>query len=537
MKKGLKNSKKILLIMIILLIFVVIGAIIFITWSQNTNVRINDINKENYSFKYDSTWKIIEENDTEVTLLHKKSKSTFDIQINELEDEMQYKELDEIFDNLLYNIQEQNETYNLLYKENTTITKNNIEGYKILFENDNSQAVVYFYKQGSKLVTFIYEATYEYFDILLDSVNNIIYNFSLNEQKFDVITNINLETKQIVYSEQPDIVNLLNDTKEEQIASLNYLVKYSIPSNFRATDYDTEYAYYTFQDLQSGESLTLSTSILNRNLYEYLDRESSTNIYSNYNLNSYNQANEALDKFGDEPLSYIYKNNYLTNNQTTENIEIVFELNESHILRMVISSRKVGIPEELVKMIKINEIQNIANNIKIEKQEGFIVGHLKSYIDYKAEETEEITLRVPETFKEIDKGTNLYEERNYGLNYNTTREEYDYEVTYKRVSSDIQRQLEILDSTVNKNYGEYKGFVALNDITANDKNFKVYQRDYIELSNGTDDNGNRYRNNVNEIVLFYELQNNNYLVIIIKANNKNANELINQLINFDVKVI
>ena len=40
------------------------------------------------------------------------------------------------------------------------------------------------YKKSDKLVTIRYEANNSYFDILLDSVENIIYNFDINEQKY-----------------------------------------------------------------------------------------------------------------------------------------------------------------------------------------------------------------------------------------------------------------------------------------------------------------------------------------------------------------
>ncbi len=210
------------------------------------------------------------------------------------------------------------------------------------------------------------------FDILLDSVNSIIYNFSIKEQVFNVTTSIKLETKEISYTEQEDISNLLNDTRKEEIASSNYLVNYSIPNNFKAIDYDTKYGSYRFENLSMGTDITLNTSILKCNLYEYLDREDSPNIYDS-NLNSYNQAKETLNKFGEEPISYIYKNNYLSNNKITENITLVFELNNNHIFIVEISSNGIGIPEKLVKMIKINKIENIASNIKIEKKDGYLI--------------------------------------------------------------------------------------------------------------------------------------------------------------------
>lgn len=52
------------------------------------------------------------------------------------------------------------------------------------------------------------------------------------------------------------------------------------------------------------------------------------------------------------------------------------------------------------------------------------------------------------------------------------------------------------------------------------------------ISYATDKDGNKY--SINEKVLFYEIENNDYLVIIIKSNdNKNiSEEQINQLTNF-----
>lgn len=185
MKKFLEKNKKILQIIFMIVIISMIEILIFFIVNDK-EIRINEVNKEAYSMQYDETWSITKEDELEIELVHKKSSSNLKIKITELEDENEYKMLDELFDSLLYNIQKQNKNYKLLYKEKKQITKNSIEAYKILFETDNTEAIVYFYKQGSKLVTIIYEADYEYFDILLDSVNNIIYNFSVKEQIYDI---------------------------------------------------------------------------------------------------------------------------------------------------------------------------------------------------------------------------------------------------------------------------------------------------------------------------------------------------------------
>lgn len=535
MKEFIEKNKNVLLIILVIIV-IIVGISIFFIIRNNIKTKIHEIDRSNYSLKYDNTWKTVKEDDNEIELLHKKSKSKLDLKINELEDGIQYKSIDEIFDSLLYNIQGQNNNYKLIYKEKTKLTKNNIDGNKILFEANDSQAAIYFIKQGNKIAVITYEATYTYFDILLDSVNSIIYNFSIKEQVFNVTTSIKLETKEISYTEQEDISNLLNDTRKEEIASSNYLVNYSIPNNFKAIDYDTKYGSYRFENLSMGTDITLNTSILKCNLYEYLDREDSPNIYDS-NLNSYNQAKETLNKFGEEPISYIYKNNYLSNNKITENITLVFELNNNHIFIVEISSNGIGIPEKLVKMIKINKIENIASNIKIEKKDGYLIGNLKRFTDFTYEQTEEITLKIPENYQELDKDNNLYKERHYVLNYSEEKDNYEYEISYETNSLSIESELKILDDAINKDYGKYKDFSPSNDITIDNRNFKVYERGYTALSNATDEEGYRYKYYTNEKVLFYELQNNNYLVIIIKGNdNTISDELINKLLNFDIKI-
>ena len=347
MKKFIEKNK--ILLIIFILFIILLGGIIFIC--VNGNTKVYEFNNKDYSFRYDSTWKISKETEGLLKLLHKKSGSELNIRINELEENLQYKSIEELFDTTLYNIQEQNKDYKLLYKENVNLTKNNLNGYKVLFENENNEVEICMYKQGSKLVLITYEADYENFDILLDSANNIIYSFSLAEQKFNVQASINLETKPITYVKEENIIKLLKNVKQVEVTNENYLVKCLIPDNFKNDEEEAN--IYSFQNINTGEYIDLRANIYNLNLYEYLDKNNTFNIYSNYNLNSYNKANSVLQKGEVQPLNYIYKNSYYVNDVLYENIEIVFELNENHILSVVISSTGVGIPEELVKMIKV----------------------------------------------------------------------------------------------------------------------------------------------------------------------------------------
>lgn len=359
MKKWIVRNKILVLIIFIILLVAIIGAIYLV--GNNQSSKIQEISNDNYSFKYDKTWKIKEREETTIKLLHKKSNSELNIIIKEIENEMQYKTIDEIFSNIFYNIQEQNKEYKLVNKEDLIMPQNNLKGYKLLFENSNQQVEIYIYKQGNKIVTMTYEATYDYFDLVLDSANYIMESFILNEQKFEVLTNIDLETKEITYAEETEIQNLLQEEKQEEIKNENYIVNYSFPSNFKNLEVTDKTGNYVFADLELGHNIYLKTDILHSNLYEYLDKEGNLNVYNYYNLNSYNEAKEEVNKWSEQPLCYVYKNSYSINNSINENVELVFELDEDHIFRAVISSNGVGIPKKMLEMIKINKAEDYVN--------------------------------------------------------------------------------------------------------------------------------------------------------------------------------
>ena len=538
LKKFMEKNKRLLLIICIVILAIIIAiSLILIINKINSNGKINIVNQNNYSLQYDNTWKVKLKEDNQITLEHKKTKSTLNIIIHQLSDDEKYKSIDELFDNLLYNIEKQNENYNLLYREKTNITQNNLEGYKILFESENAQAEILTYKQGEKLIVINYEALNEYFDILLDSANCIIDSFSIKEETFDLKTNINIDTTQINYSEQEDVSSMLNGTTDYEIASSNYFVNYTIPSNFKSISFDTTSGYYEFENTPNDGTITLNTTILNRNIYEYLDKEDSPNVYEKYNLNSYNESKEQLEKVSDDPITYIYKNSYLTFDKTTENIVIMYELNQNHIFIVEISSNAVGIPKDLVNMIKVNSYKNIANNITIEKEDNLLIGNLKSYVGYATEQIEEIKIKLPEDYQEIDKETNLYEDRTYVKNYNDEKEIYNYEVNYSIIKYDIDSKIETLENSINKEYGEYTDFTQESNKTYNNKEFIIYNRRYTNRSNAKDSDGNYYTYHTNEKVLFYKISDEDYLVIEIRANDNDVtDELVNEVTKFNTSL-
>ena len=63
------------------------------------------------------------------------------------------------------------------------ITEDNIseeyDGYSYLYEKDNEQVLVNIYKKDSKLVIAYYSASYEYFDVVLDSVDSMLKSLEI----------------------------------------------------------------------------------------------------------------------------------------------------------------------------------------------------------------------------------------------------------------------------------------------------------------------------------------------------------------------
>ena len=94
-----------------------------------------------------------------------------------------------------------------------------------------------------------YEANHEYFDILLDSVENIIYNFDINEQKYLINNSVKVDTEKITFGENKELVKSLKKNKSYDLAYKNYYAELSIPSNFVLTTFDSSKGSYRFKGL------------------------------------------------------------------------------------------------------------------------------------------------------------------------------------------------------------------------------------------------------------------------------------------------
>ena len=220
----------------------VAGIMLFILFQILTNNTLKEHSTDIYEIKYDRSWRLIKKEEKKLKLKHS-SKSEINIEVLTLE-EYKYKETTDIIDDAIYSIGLENNNYKLLQKTKSPITKNNYDGYKILYENDESQVLLIVAKKTDKVLLFTYEAKNNYFDILLDSVESIIYNFNIKDEEYQIKNTVKVDTEDIKFEENEKILKTLTKNKTYEIANNNYQVTLSIPGNFQMSNFESTYGYY-----------------------------------------------------------------------------------------------------------------------------------------------------------------------------------------------------------------------------------------------------------------------------------------------------
>ena len=519
--------------------------ILFVVLSLFNPTEIKEYKNDKYAFKYDTSWKIKEKKDESIKLVHNKD-SEINIQIVSLEEEYKYSTSDDILDELLFSLEKQNSSYKLLSKEKDLITKYKYDGYKLLYENEERQVLVIMGKKADKVLLVIYEATNEYFDILLDSVQNIVYEFQLLDNSFNLTYKLSVDTNDISWSTNDEVKDS-NNVSEYEIANKNYLVKYSVPKSFELSSFNSTMSYFNYRGLSNG-SITLTANIRNTNIYEYMDKNGGySTLYYSFNnqregKNDYSDFKESLQKLDNKDyVSYVYKNSYKSSSQwgdyDYEEVILIYELDSNHILLFEIEATKNKIPKDLIDNIKLNSSKNYASYVTKNVVDGYLIGELKEYPNYNKDSIRFVTLKIPTKYVEIDKENNIYESRYYGLDYDADRELYKYDVNYDLYTS-VESKVKSLSSSYasHKNKGKYNELTYSQDITLNGKTFKVYTGGYTDIGGALFSNYKRTYYYVNSKVLFYEFEDGNCLSIEIRGNDVEvSNEILNELTNFDIE--
>lgn len=158
-------KKRLLLIIILIIGIALIGKLY-----QSYSISIKEYSSEDFKIDYDSTWKVKAKKEG-LVLEHKKSGSIFKIQSKILDNNYIDTKLDDLITDIRSSIEKQNEDYYLINYENIS---GRYEAYSYLYEKDMQQVLVNIYKQDNKLVIVFYEAPSEYYDIVLDSVDEML---------------------------------------------------------------------------------------------------------------------------------------------------------------------------------------------------------------------------------------------------------------------------------------------------------------------------------------------------------------------------
>lgn len=543
MKKIIDKLKKYKLVIIIALIIVIIGTTLIFTLNSK-NISMYAFDNNYYDFNYDKTWQIKDKSDLSISL-NNKDKASLNIELINIDDEYKYSDLTDIIDDLLYTINSQNSNYKLISKKEDKVTKLEYSGYKLLYENDESQAMITILKNGDKVVVFNYEALNKYFDILLDSVQNIIYNFALKPEKFELTSNITVNTEEMDYASNISLANKLTDTKDYTMASQNYEVNYSIPSIFKLKGFYSNYGNFEYQD--SDGKIKITTGVYKVNMYDYIDSSKTIGtIYSDCSYmkespDTYKDLKEKISEFkiGDYS-GYIYKISYtyhFVDDRQEEKYIIAVAINKNHIFEVKIEGEGIKIPKKLIEQIKINSVNNYSSYIIRNVENGYFNVEFKQFKDYNYKDYYLINLKLPEKYREMPSYLNVYTKRDFGLNYDHDNEVYQYDIDYDFSSYYMEAAIESANSSMNSNskYGAVSEMQEEEPIVLNDKKFLVYSGSYYKKGALYNSNESNIVYKVNKKILVYELENSRYLTITIDANDTDINDnILRELTDFSV---
>jgi len=523
---------------IVSFIVILLGVLIYILYSQffNKNVAYKEFSNDYFSLNYDANWRISKTSDDTINLEHG-SDSTVNMSIVQLSEEYKYSNIDEVMDEVIYNIGIQNPKYNMIAKEPTTITKNNYDGYKLLYETEEEQVLVIIAKYNDKLLITTFTSTNDYFDMLLDSVHNIVYNFEFKEEKLDFTYQMeDIKTNAITWKENENLNSELKENNKYSIANNNFLVEYSIPKNFELSDYDSSSNYFNFRGDLEG-NIILKANVSGLNMYEYLNSESNGLNYDMKNIRddskTYTDLKETLQKIDDPDVNgYIFKASYdyesTYSSSYNENVYIIYELDNRRTFVIEINSEDESITKELIDSIKFINKKKYAEFIYRNIENDNLINELKAKInDYSAttQKYYSINLYTPKKYREIDKGNNMYDSRYFGDGYDEENDEYDTNICYNLSVLEYNETKPSTTSSCYKNY-TYTNVISNGQIILNGKTFYKFS-------------GTFSANNVDYIdtLLFYKLENGGYISIIISDKNGDiAEATLDELTNFNIEI-
>jgi len=497
------NKRRIILFMGILVLL----SILLFVLSFFMGIKQKQYENELYKVQYDSTWKISKKDDMSLSLIHKKSKSNIDITMVELSEELASKEIEDLVDSIKLDIQSKNPNYSLITEHKAEITNREYRGYEMLFEDSSSQAMVRLGKIDDKLFSITYVAANECFDILLDSVDNVVDNFEVKIEKYDLKTEpLKIDTTGINYSKQDDYT-IQEEVNEYEINNYKFNVKYSIPKDFDITDWDTTSGNFRLNEgLEIGQSIRVYAEVRKDNIYEFITDEKCYGGIASEKKSWNEKVEKEPDKYtnmkwesekldNDLCEAYIYKQSYdynytgLGSNQESskrEKIYMIYSLDYLRTFVISISSEGTSIDEKMIQTIKLNSFEKYGEDIDKNIENGELTGMMKSFCDYSKDKYYEIKYSIPTDYIEIDVDNNKYARKYfYGGEYNESLHRYEYTIHLDLSHLSSKYYMEDKEKECNNEYNVDGSVKFLKSVTDNEFEFKVYSQEYTRKEGGS----------------------------------------------------
>lgn len=518
-------NKRTLKIISVFTIFLLLICLIVsvVLCKKNKNAQKN-IATENFNINYDTNWKVTNSNDENISFKHTSMSAQVEYYAKDLEVEFRLSEVSELSEDIINQLAKQNPSYKLIAKENTVITKNEYDAIKLLYELEDNQILVVFGKTFDKMFFITYTAPNEEFDIGLDNFYELIWNSKILEKdyskefdkKYIETTSVNLEENTSSYE--------INDTKEYEVFSERYCVKYEMPDIFYETKFDTSYNYFEYNEENnySNDKIQIDVTVLSEQISDYIEEVKGENSYREED-DGYSDIKFECDTLEWKNEAYICKNSYtftILNPTKYEEVSLIYALDDMKIFIVEIESTNLPITQELINSIRIVDFYKYGEHIyKNEDETGNnYINTMKSFIDYNYNEYYNITCYTPKKYDETDFEFNKYDCRYYYLN----DEEYFITVRLNDIIS-AESDEEIANEIIS-NYNEESKLSFVKDISSNGNKFQYYIG-----SNNQD----AQRKNVG--VLFLKLENNFYYSIEIESNSEISKEMLLDFTNIKIE--
>lgn len=401
---------------------------------------LKELENDIYTISYDNNWTLKEQNKNYIKL--EQDKNTLEFIVKELTKEDQELSFEYFINNLIETIKEENKSYNLIVEKEKKVTKNKYEGYELLYETEKEQTLLVIARKGTSLLLINYTASNEAFDVLLDSVENIIYEFTLLdkvvvlEQKLDEIkvTNIDFDDKEFDY----------NKTNKYELWSNHYNVVYQLPLIFSPVNISTTNQNYQYVGNSYNETINLTANIKNINLYELVvENDYATSIpfiieslekeekVSNLKI----ETEEILEKYE----GYIYRITYqyqgIEEKRNIEKVYILYALDYLKTFVIEIESNNITVSEKLIDDISITSTKKYGSNIDNTVSEGYRKDSMKKMLQNNSISYYNLQYNILEKYKELDYNQNKYEYRNFGYLYQEDLKDYAYHIQLQLTNS------------------------------------------------------------------------------------------------------